>query len=384
MTDASQYPEFDKTFREELRQEIAKSEQRPFVVSIMGQTGVGKTSLLKALFNKVILDSWIVGHVYPTTTKPESRTIQGENGQTLIINDLPGIGESSSADKSHLNTYENYFQRSDIILWTIQSDSRSTTFDTEALKDLLERLDEHARKDVMSKMVFVLTKVDTLLPAPWIMEYNQHSVRFSTEKQTRELIQQKQEFFQEQLILPFGKYIVSRTHNDANFVLDEAFQDEPDRDRFSSDENQVLFQGLLTRKRVEELSQKHKQYRSIFERLYENYYPVACSALFKYDMSRLMLVILSKLGSTNKLGSTAAQNFKQIVNPDRLGHMSLDEARGLCNLLVLSVSDKRRIFDLERGDFPDPTLDKVFYNGNKRKSRGIFSIFNRSKQRRNE
>ena len=384
MADASQYPEFDRVFREELRQEITKTEQRPFVVSIMGQTGVGKTSLLKALFNKVILDSWTVGHVHPTTTKPESRTINGENGQILVINDLPGIGESSSADKSHLNTYEIYFQRSDIILWTIQSDSRSTTFDTEALWNLLERLDEQARKDVMSKMVFVLTKVDTLLPAPWIMEYNQHSVRFSAEKQTRELIQQKQEFFQEQLILPFGKYIVSRTHNDANFVLDDSFQDEPDRNQFSCDENQVFFHGLLTRKRVEELSQKHSKYKSIFDRLYENYYPVVCSALFKYNMSRLMLIILSKLGSTDRLGSTAAQNFKRIVNPDRLGHMSLDEARALCNVLILSVSDKRRIFDLERGDFPDPGLDKVFYNGSKRKHWGILSMFNRNKQRRDE
>src|ERR1700694_1092611 len=53
---SEQLPEFDRTFKDALAQEILKSQQRPFTVSIMGQTGVGKTSLLKALFNKAIFN----------------------------------------------------------------------------------------------------------------------------------------------------------------------------------------------------------------------------------------------------------------------------------------------------------------------------------------
>lgn len=340
---------------EAIKEEIAQFRERPLIVSIMGQTGVGKTSLLKALFNKVLFNqSIVVDDVHPATRKPETYKIRGKNGQLLIVNDLPGIGESSTADQNHLSIYQNYFGSSDIVLWAILADSRSTTFDVQAIEHLLKDLepDEEAQKKLMSKIVFVLTKADTLLPAPWFMEYHSSSVKFSPSLETNELIERKQQFFQQQLIQPFDKYVVSRTHNDVNFSLNDL--------AFSFDKETVTHQGLLTKDRVQKLSTLHPEFKRVFERLYDNYCPVPCSARFKYYLPKLMLIIL------NKLGLDVVHNFQRIVDLDRLGYMTLDEARQLCNLLIWNMSDRRKILDLELGIFPDPARDVIFYRGNRR------------------
>ncbi len=93
------------------------------------------------------------------------------------------------------------------------------------------------------------------------------------------------------------------------------------------------------------------------------------------------------LAILNKLGSEAVQNFKRVIDADRLGSMSLDKARQLCNFQVWNVSE-RKIFDLEDGIFPDPKLDSVFYKKKAEQRReGLFGrrlfrlrLFDRRKQ----
>jgi predicted GTPase len=371
-------PEFNENIGREILQEMAKSQERPFTVSVMGQTGVGKTSLLKALFNKAAFNGnvdghFVVGHVRPATKEPQTYKITGENGQILKINDLPGIGESHHADQNHLDTYEKFLRPSNLVIWAIQADNRSTTFDRQSLDDLLGKLDEQTQKQLMSKMVFVLTKVDILLPPPWIMGFNKSTVSFGPDEVTRELIQAKQEFFKEQFIEPFGPHIVSRTDNKEKCKLEPPFECE---------HNQVTYRGLLTKEEVKKLSTKYPQWHKVFERLYNDQYPVPCSARLKYYLPQLMQAIL------NRLGSEAVQNFKQVVDLDRLGRMSLDEARELCNFQIWNVSDSRKIFDLENGIFPDRGWDRVFYKEIAKQQRegffglksSVFRFFSRRKQ----
>ena len=348
-------PEFNEDVEREILEEIARFQERPFTVSIMGQTGAGKTSLLKALFNKAALNGnvdghFVVDHVRPATKEPQTYTIKGDNGQMLKINDLPGLGESHRADKNHLDTYEKFLHPSNLVIWAIQADNRSTTFDRQSLDDLLGKLDEQTQKQLMSKMVFVLTKVDILLPPPWVMGFNKSTVSFGPDKVTRELILEKQEFFKEQFIEPFGPHIVSRTDNKEKCTLGPPLP-------FECNDNRVTYRGLLTKEEIKKLSTDYPQWRRVFERLYDDQYPVPCSARLKYYLPQLMLAIL------NRLGSEAVQNFKRVVDLDRLGRMSLDEARQLCNFQIWNVPEKdsRKIFDLENGIFPDPVRDRVFY-----------------------
>jgi predicted GTPase len=346
-------PEFNEDIGREILQEIARSQERPFTVSIMGQTGVGKTSLLKALFNKAAFNGnvdghFAVDHVRPSTKEPQTYTITGENGQILKINDLPGLGESRNADQNHLDTYEKFLHPSDLVIWAIQADIRSTAFDRMSLDDLLGKLDEQTQKQLINKMVFVLTKVDILLPSPWYVAFNKPFVSFAPDDGTRKLIEQKQEFFKEQFILPFAPHIVSRTDNREKCTLGPPLP-------FECSDNQVIYRGLLTKKDVQDLSATYPEWQRIFQRLYDDQCPVPCSARIKYYLPQLMLAIL------NKLGSEAVQNFKRVVDLDRLGIMHLDEARQLCNFQIWNVPDSRKIFDLEYGIFPDYKLDGLFY-----------------------
>jgi hypothetical protein len=94
------------------------------------------------------------------------------------------------------------------------------------------------------------------------------------------------------------------------------------------------------------------------------------------------------LAILNKLGSEAVQNFKRVVDLDRLGRMSLDEARQLCNFQIWDVSGSRKIFDIEDGTFPNPKLDSIFYkNIEEHQHKGLFGLrlsslrlFDRKKQ----
>jgi len=86
---------------------------RQFRVSIVGQTGVGKSSLINALFGtKLKTDP-----VKPCTKEIEDIPIEIKQGSTLYFYDLPGIGESDEADEGYLQKYREHLQSSDVILW---------------------------------------------------------------------------------------------------------------------------------------------------------------------------------------------------------------------------------------------------------------------------
>jgi predicted GTPase len=70
----------DDVIRGMIQEELIAQRNKPFVVSIMGQTGVGKTSLINALFNtKLRVDA-----VRPTTKEIERVTIKNAKGHMII------------------------------------------------------------------------------------------------------------------------------------------------------------------------------------------------------------------------------------------------------------------------------------------------------------
>src|SRR5437762_1081898 len=151
--------------KKEVERRLMEKAHQPFVISIMGPTGVGKSSLLNALFNAQLQ----TGAVRPTTLKPQKIVVRGVNGHELIFWDLPGIGESEDADAHYLQLYRQHVMDSDVVLWAINADNHSTTFDVGALRKLLGNLPEAEQSLLMSRMTFVLTKADLLTPPPWIL-----------------------------------------------------------------------------------------------------------------------------------------------------------------------------------------------------------------------
>src|SRR6266496_1359980 len=124
-------------------------QQKPLQISVMGQTGVGKTSLVNALFGT----GFKVSSTRPETLEPQSHT-ENVGGHQLEFWDLPGLGEARSADERYSDMYREKLLSSHIVIWAIHADSRSFRFDRTALEELINSIpnpDEQVR--IMNKIV---------------------------------------------------------------------------------------------------------------------------------------------------------------------------------------------------------------------------------------
>lgn len=342
-----------------IEEELIAQRNKPFVVSIMGQTGVGKTSLINALFNmKLRVDA-----VRPTTKGIERVIIKNTKGHTIVFCDMPGIGESEHTDTVYLSEYRKQLLESDVVIWAIHADNRSTVFDVQTIKRLLEDMEAEQRSLLMSKMTFVLTKADLLMQSPWVAGCIDGHVIFSPEKETKHILEQKAAYYQELYIHPYGDNIVARTFQDGTFALNDA--------SFTYTERSVYYHGLLTQAKVDTLKKQHPQYDQIFDRLYDNYRVIPCSALFKYNLPELMLVIM------NKLGPHVFESFKQVVNVDKqsvdialLDHVLFEQMLKMYNFCIVDIQSGDMVFDLSSSVFPDEKFRSWFHSSrNKRRGR---------------
>lgn len=330
----------EKTLREQ--------RNKPFTVSVMGQTGVGKSSLINALFNTDL----IVDPVRPATR--EITPVQKiANGHKLIFYDMPGLGESDQMDAALIEKYRKQLIDSDVVLWAIHADTRSTASDSRTLQQLLEGITPEERQPIMSRITFVLTKADLLVQSAWRMGYADDYALFTPGKETKRLFDQKAQYYQEQLIHPYGPSIIAWTYNDVHFELNDP--------AFSYTEMSITHKGLLTETRLNELKQHYPHYAEVFKRLYDNYRVIPCSAFFKYNLVELMHIIL------NKLEPSVHESFKQVLNLDTLDHMPLDLALQRCNLYIVDVQAKATVFNLSESIFPDEKRGRRLLASNKTK-----------------
>jgi len=139
-------------------------------IAIIGFTGVGKSTTLNALFNAGQPTSDI-----RACTQKEAEIIgdvskyTGSKG-SIIIYDMPGIGEDISADERHFETYKRVLPLVDVVIWTFHTGDRAMTPTQEALKKLVDCLG----KDFTRKLMFVINKADAIAPgeADWDVKLN--------------------------------------------------------------------------------------------------------------------------------------------------------------------------------------------------------------------
>ena len=129
-------------------------------IAIIGFTGVGKSTTLNALFNAGRATSDIracTQEEAPVIGKVNKYT--GSNG-SVIIYDMPGLGEDMYTDQKHFATYRKVLPEVDVAIWTFHTGDRAMTPMQEALKGLLKYLGP----DFQKKLMFAINKADAIAP----------------------------------------------------------------------------------------------------------------------------------------------------------------------------------------------------------------------------
>jgi len=252
--------------------------------------------------------------------------------------DMPGIGESDDADESYLSLYKQKLIDSDVVLWAIHADNRSTAFDAAALEKILDASPDSDKKALAAKVTFVLTKADLLTPPPWIYCRDGNSGSFAPSRNIRQRLAEKASYYQQILIRPHGGLGLTETYNGENFGIDDP--------RFSYDEHHVRYTGFMSEEMRNHFAQQYPEFARVFERLADNQRVIPCSSQFRYNLIQLMVVIV------NKLGENAIGRFQRLVNDvSQLDQVPVRDMRKLGNLVVWDKQKSRVTFDLDEIKF---------------------------------
>lgn len=325
-------PKFINIFKKAKNDSLLE-DNKPFKISIMGQTGVGKSSLLNALFNiKLQTDN-----IKPCTKEIEIHKIKNVENAEIWFYDLPGIGESVEADDKYLLMYLEKIKECDIVLWALNSGNRSITFDLIAIKKLISLIkNKKEQVEIFNKILIVLTKVDQIIPPPWIISKKKEECDFSPDLEALNIIENKKKYYYSELRKPFNELLKTKTHN-----IEKISSKEINDERFIIDRYSIEFIGEFTFETLNQLSKKYPEKSSIFERLYENNQIVATSAYYKYNLIELLSNILSKLDSS------AIGRFDKLI-PDNLENIPFDKAKTFSNLIVIDEIEEKILFNLNQ------------------------------------
>ena len=142
-------------------QHIQKLTHYEPVIGIMGKTGAGKSSLCNALFQ---------GEVTPVSdvnacTRDVLRLRLSSGDHSLILVDLPGVGESGQRDEEYESLYRRILPELDLILWVIKADDRAFSVD--------ERFYRRVMSDHQQRVFFVVNQADKIEPChEWYVSDN--------------------------------------------------------------------------------------------------------------------------------------------------------------------------------------------------------------------
>lgn len=122
-------------------------------VVFFGKTGVGKSSTLNALFGLNLATDPAKACTTAPVVNIDDQLLQGRNVQIV---DLPGIGESLSADPHYQAFYEEWVPQADVLVWVIQADTRAYKRD----EIFLKRLQPYFKQGLL--LLVALNRVDHL------------------------------------------------------------------------------------------------------------------------------------------------------------------------------------------------------------------------------
>ncbi|EPR1413721.1 TPA: GTPase family protein [Citrobacter koseri] len=145
------------------------------VIGIMGKSGAGKSSLCNELFQ---------GEVSPVSdvnacTRDVLRFRLRSGRHSLVIVDLPGVGESGQRDHEYRALYRRMLPELDLVLWVIKADDRALSVDEQFWLGVMQPYQQ--------QVLFVLNQADKIEPCH---EWDTHTSMPSTQQRIN--LQEKQ------------------------------------------------------------------------------------------------------------------------------------------------------------------------------------------------
>lgn len=155
-----------KTIRSHILDHIDKLIHYEPVIGIMGKTGAGKSSLCNALFAGEVTP---VSDVSACTREPlRFRLRIGQH--SLLLVDLPGVGESACRDREYKLLYQQQLAQMDLVLWVIKADDRALSVDERFYREVISPYSE--------KVLFVVNQADKIEPCnEWHHQHHSPSSR---------------------------------------------------------------------------------------------------------------------------------------------------------------------------------------------------------------
>lgn len=129
---------------------------RPFKVAVIGQSGVGKSSTLNAVFGLNLP----VSDIQEGTTEIIEKVFPMRDGFNLSIYDMPGLLQSRKRDNVYEEMYKEILPQCDVIVYIIKANTRNIGDDCRILKDVvLPICNQNSIKD---NLIVAVNKVDTI------------------------------------------------------------------------------------------------------------------------------------------------------------------------------------------------------------------------------
>ncbi|EPP0206965.1 GTPase family protein [Escherichia coli] len=141
-----------RTLRQLILERIQNLTHYEPVIGIMGKSGAGKSSLCNELFR---------GEVSPVSdvnacTRDVLRFRLRSGRHSLVIVDLPGVGENRRWDHEYRALYRRMLPELDLVLWVIKADDRALIVDEQFWLGVMQ--------PYRQKVLFVINQADKIEP----------------------------------------------------------------------------------------------------------------------------------------------------------------------------------------------------------------------------